>query len=955
MNRIILRNVQLTKNQFKIPQFNSKASSTCALFTNKLHTNNQNQTSLRNQPKIQNVYKTKKKYIADVENLKEFKVSNEKYQRNHLIGSFENKEQCLKELKQTSDYLLENLKNMPWLRKMFFLVHLKYRENSKEFSKLKISLGNNNSFNQMINFMHANIDKFDIHEKSTIFKLVAVIDQLADFQINKNLTELLLKLEIDFYDNIDKCNLYDINNYNVYFKYFSNSKTFFYKKSIDRFYRLLLNPGMAHQAPNLEQKPSENLKSNENIEKVDEPLNSKSEIQNSNPVNTSVTTSSNQLIDDINNSWLEHELLFKESFATSPTEKNYFMRISLMRYLPFITPSANNELMINLLNDNELKKILSTNTDALAHLLICFNSVFGFIPYTTKQIYRRLIIDNYHKILEYIQQTNNYDIALQLVEVLINNMKKDFTHSVTLLNHFQSRANQIQNPVDFSLNLSILSKLLHFRNDMEYMTNNKRNLSNFFVSTFDPLYSGIIENFDENVLKIESKKNESNGFSRPFIQNYYLKLNQVAKDMNIFSINLLTEAVKVKEFRWITSGLLRILDNTFDKFFSNNIENLNLAMIYMDTCEAFNRFNRLNAKIYLSDTSLDNLMKLATTDRNKLANLQYDNYSKFIGALVATILYNPSYATSVLSKLEPKIDKILQQNNTNNFKRIAIAFASNYDYYLETNPNVTIRIMNKIFKQLFTNLLDFNFNANTQNHASLRVNMKSIVKCLMKIDRTKLNIDQQFLASLSMENSNKKLEEYLNNFQANMDQLSNNNSYEEVKNYLRSFEKTLLFYSTNLEIISRLLILANHYNPQMILDICSNCIKNLTIFGDSLFNEIISGNVKISGFNSYFILDFLTFYGLFNYFDSKVIRENEKLSAAFDENLKKLSTLNDKIYKQAKEKNIFNDCSLIEYILRLLNIGIQHKEAINDLFNKIKSVEDINRMFDYMDGVKRFD
>jgi predicted nucleic acid-binding protein len=85
-----------------------------------------------------------------------------------------------------------------------------------------------------------------------------------------------------------------------------------------------------------------------------------------------------------------------------------------------------------------------------------------------------------------------------------------------------------------------------------------------------------------------------------------------------------------------------------------------------------------------------------------------------------------------------------------------------------------------------------------------------------------------------------------------------------------------------------------------------------------------------------------------------VIREDEKLGDAFNEIVNKLKELNEKLYKQAKKKNYFNNCFLIEYILRLLNIGILPKEAINDLFDKIKSVEDINSMFDYMDRVNIF-
>jgi hypothetical protein len=234
MNRIILRNVQLSNRRFKLSQLD--ANTTCAFWTTKFHTNNPNKNSLSNQPNIPYFHKNKQNYIQNKhQKFEVFNVRNDKYQRNHMIGSYDSKEECMKELKQTSDYLLENLKTLRWN----IYAQLMLMKNMPKFSEMKAYIGNTDSFNLMINFMHANIDKFDVHEKSTIFKLISVIDHLAEFEINKNLRQLFLKLEIDFYDNIDKCNLFDINNYNLVYKYFSKSNIFFHTKSLDSFFRLL--------------------------------------------------------------------------------------------------------------------------------------------------------------------------------------------------------------------------------------------------------------------------------------------------------------------------------------------------------------------------------------------------------------------------------------------------------------------------------------------------------------------------------------------------------------------------------------------------------------------------------------------------------------------------------------------------------------------------------------------
>jgi hypothetical protein len=164
-------------------------------------------------------------------------------QNAHIIKhqfTISNKTECLHLLKKSSDKLLNVLDTFKWF-KLASKIGFQVKNNienpiSNDFKSSLFQFSP--KFKEMINYLEKHLNDFTCKEKALAFKILATINQLSQSYNDEKLSNLLVKYETDYYDNIDKYDLVDFNNYTDAFCMFREENVYFASKTADPVYQL---------------------------------------------------------------------------------------------------------------------------------------------------------------------------------------------------------------------------------------------------------------------------------------------------------------------------------------------------------------------------------------------------------------------------------------------------------------------------------------------------------------------------------------------------------------------------------------------------------------------------------------------------------------------------------------------------------------------------------------------
>ena len=97
--------------------------------------------------------------------------------------------------------------------------------------------------------------------------------------------------------------------------------------------------------------------------------------------------------------------------------------------------------------------------------------------------------------------------------------------------------------------------------------------------------------------------------------------------------------------------------------------------------------------------------------------------------------------------------------------------------------------------------------------------------------------------------------------------------------------------------------------------------------------------------------DVITLFGLFNVFNVNNLTKDLVKTTKMDKRRNELTTVNRKFYEWVQKNAPFDHSSLILYNLKMLNLNIENKSAILDLFKKIRSIDELRMLSTNMASV----
>jgi hypothetical protein len=159
--------------------------------------------------------------------------------RNIQTPTISSKSECIDILAKTSTHIVSSLVNSSYMsNKSFWLYQLKAQlgtgiNNQRE---LWHDLNKSIHLRQAIKFVDQDINQFTIKEKSTIFRIVSVMHNLAP---GEDTFKLIQKLEADLYSHVFTCDLADLNNFEDGLNLFRTSRLHFVSRTLDHIVNLV--------------------------------------------------------------------------------------------------------------------------------------------------------------------------------------------------------------------------------------------------------------------------------------------------------------------------------------------------------------------------------------------------------------------------------------------------------------------------------------------------------------------------------------------------------------------------------------------------------------------------------------------------------------------------------------------------------------------------------------------
>jgi hypothetical protein len=165
--------------------------------------------------------------------------------------------------------------------------------------------------------------------------------------------------------------------------------------------------------------------------------------------------------------------------------------------------------------------------------------------------------------------------------------------------------------------------------------------------------------------------------------------------------------------------------------------------------------------------------------------------------------------------------------------------------------------------------------------------------------------------------------------------------HKRLKLELCEFKNVVFSYAVRLKHVARLARLSNVYNAELFAGVLGECVRIAEIFCDTLFvTNLSDDNSETLVFSKKFILELLTAFGLFDYFDYKHLFVGDaKRIEDMARSMSKLRAINAKLFEHVK-----CDEYLIQYQFGLMNLDMDF-EAVNGCF--LTSAKKILENFDF--------
>lgn len=852
--------------------------------------------------------------------LKKFRF---KRQNDSFPSSFVNitdKTSCLEELKCMSTILIQDLKNIKWLRDL--------EDSNRQLRTLSFSNDLNsilyrhlksNRLNAITEFVDTHFEIFLPSEKSFIFKLFSIVHQQQKENVkNEKLFNILKKLELDYYDNIEKCDLVDYSNYLDAFYLFRDSNIHFYTKSIDKIFRKILNE--------------------------------------LNTVNKS--TDSKDVMLSMNRQW----------FETLKPDNSFALGVHILNRLSLLNSDAKSIYFYNLIG-RHYERISSESVDVFASLMAYYNFSSNVIKLSNdnRKMYEQLLDKNQLNLIENIDKIKSNRTRTAVVDWLsrknIHNELLD-KYKTSLVNYFLNELKQARTVSEFTTAIKCSSLLINSNNRQE------KNLKNAFYRIYEPIYNKLVDKFVRNTSITKNSTNSANDFesiinfkstnciyqntnsrranrkfmSRSLRDEIMNKYNSLYEHFDLYSFAEIIEAVQKGEFRWLANEtMLRFQSN-----YSYNLNSMNKELRHLYLCEA-NRISKESSNIQLSKKVLDSILKEFVIANRDIICVNKNAQIKDICTTINLILNNHEYSVYKFNMLEPYILRLIDQDLQH--IRPVIEPLMN-DFYYDTFPGKTSNILNKVRNKICHRIVNFSDQDNTNLS-----DLTHLVNLLFKA-KEKIKFDSNL--SFDMSNLKKNLDKCLTEFDL-LCGMSNNQSKmskNEVRNLsdqVKQFETRIFKYTMALKHIANLILLSDDYNPRLLIQLTECVLKLLGIFYDNLFTKVIVDlhHYRKNYFTRNLICDLLTVFGLYNYFDLNFICRSlnpaEKLN--FSQGIRELKLYNDYLYSIIKKNDSLDTLQLIDYNFSLLNLNIQSIQSTNDLFNNVQSFETLMQKFGHLNSV----
>lgn len=344
---------------------------------------------------------------------------------------------------------------------------------------------------------------------------------------------------------------------------------------------------------------------------------------------------------------------------------------------------------------------------------------------------------------------------------------------------------------------------------------------------------------------------------------------------------------------------------------------------------------------------------------NREKSVQTYSNKKEQCAAIGLILSNHEYSMYNFKQLQPIIIDLVE-DDIHLIGPILDALVN--DFYATTFPTQTADILNRVHKNIAKSLMNFSdTDLNTSNHSMLS-DAGSVINCLSKAkDKIKFESNMNLNIKKLMLNFENCLKDFESQNLSN-DKVSTSStpsdksmSLRDLSDQLKLFETRIYKYSICLKLISNMVLLSNDYNRELVYDISRCVVRLLSIFHDNLFTRtVVENKMKKNFFTKNFVNDLLTIFGLFNFFDYKIICRDASMSNVMQENLKMLKTFNESMYDLASKHDKMDLMQLIDYNFCLLNLDIECNKPMNDLFDNVRSFDNLVKIFSNLNQVNFF-
>ena len=833
------------------------------------------------------------------------------------------KTECLNLLKNSSDKLLQTLDTFKWIKiapQINFQVknHIDHPVLNDFKSRI---FKNSPKFKEMINYLDKNFNDFTCKEKAIAFKILATINQLSQSYHNDTLLNLLVKYETDYYDNIDKCDLVDFNNYTDAFCLLRESNIYFLSKTADPVYQLSKDFVESKALKNTD------LKSN--------PSTPAATLTREERIN-------NTIIDDILKKWyLDYQL-----------NNNLLLITKLANKLRFTHGEDKNKFFYQLISNN-YDSLSQEKTQVIAEILIHYDDQSRYLKLSrsSRELYFQLFNANIVKMIENLNKFDDPLIRFKLIKYFIGKCKSIFSNEDSIkyktsllhyLVHNQS-ISQMKNAFDYTRLINSISRLIDSLNEK----NSKiANMSNFNCSVYSKAYKSLVDSFsvqeedqqsfEKSEKNLKLNKNEQNNLINQF--------QKVKETFDLHSLVLLARSTaKAKELKGLHNLALEYLIEASEKCYSKLQDRKLKAQINEILLNSF-RYRVIN---YLPD----NILESACHDHLGVENARdFDpEYRRQSALAISLLLVNPEFISkhNLHNMIFNRIYDLLKTSTFVDISPILDSIKIQIHYYKKNHFDKLIQVLNSIHTNIIQQIQNIDLNAYFDKD-----DLKNYMNVASDLSTLKNQLAwEQNESSMSILDHN-KLKTELDGLFQEIDKLD----MGEIKNKQLA-EQKLFTALAKYKLLSFYVILSNIYDKDYLLAIASNHVKLLGKAEelDLLDEQYILLKTR-NHLSTKSIADLLTLSGLFNYFDYRYIIEDNKFKTEFEDILSKLKHYNKKYFKLLeiagdRKEDTFDKLTLIEYNLCLFHLNIENNDSINYLFNVFKSLEDLKKEFAHLNDV----